>query len=438
MLHYAMQSQKNMHSHISTYTSFMIYKTIYYARGFLQIQNENEQTPKEIRAAITTALQEKLTPLPQDPSEIPEHIKAILPFTLPITQRSYTRATVNGLRKIFKFDKLTNNYFAKLPTLPERYQDLSPELQTYFPISNRQSLQYLSYFRRKLADYYTFTAIPNSYFQLPPPKKPLPTTYQELNYKVRGLFPFNSSTSKVPLAEAVAQLREYYIFKLLPSDYFITKPSLPTNIELICTDSLFTYPITDDTIAKTFLNEISQRYQVQFPLPDHIMQANPTDKPVLPTDSQELAKLNITLPITTPQQLTQIAKTLREHFYFKQLPTSWINITNPLAQDTNQEDNTDTNKTNLTKQPLPPIPDNIDDINSALLLNNIQLTLPITLQSQITLFIQTFKQLYTIRTIPNSLLKLPPLPTPTWEIFTPSTTLPNKPPTINTVAIDIS
>ena len=122
-----------------------------------------------------------------------------------------------------------------------------------------------------------------------------------------------------------------------------------TKTELIRTDSHFIYPITDDIIAKTFLNEISQHYYVRFPLPDHIMQANPTDKLALPTDSQELAKLNITLPITTPQQLTQIAKTLREHFYFKQLPTSWINITSPLAQNTNQEDNTDTNKTNLIK-----------------------------------------------------------------------------------------
>jgi hypothetical protein len=271
----------------------------------------------------------------------------------------------------------------------------------------------LSYFRRKLADYYTFTTIPNSYFQLPPPKKPLPTTYQELNYKVRGLFPFNSSTSEVPLAEAVAQLREYYIFKLLPSDYFITKPSLPTKTELIRTESDFTYPITDDTIAKTFLNEISQRYRVRFPLPDHIMQANPTDKPALPTDSQELAKLNITLPITTSQQLTQIAKTLRQHFYFKQLPSSWISIANPLTQNTDQTDKTDTNITEPTKQLLPLIPENIEDINSALLLNNIQLTLPITLQAEITPTIQNFKQIYTIRTISNCLLNLPPLPTPT-------------------------
>jgi flagellar hook-basal body complex protein FliE len=168
------------------------------------------------------------------------------------------------------------------------------------------------------------------------------------------------------------------------------------------------------------------------------MQANPTDKPALPTDSQELAKLNITLPITTPQQLTQIAKTLRQYFYFKQLPSSWINITNPLTHTTDQADNTDANTTTSTKQPLPPIPDNINDIISALTSNNIQLTLLITLQSKITSTMQTLRQLYTIKTIPSFLLDLPPLPLPTWEIFNSPTTLSSKPPTTNTVAMDTS
>ncbi|CAG8658765.1 6995_t:CDS:2, partial [Paraglomus occultum] len=349
------------------------------------------------------------------PNQIPQHIQNILPFTLPITQRSYTRATVNALRKIFKFDKLTDNYFAKLPILPDRYQELLPELQTYFPITSRQSLQYLLYFRCKLADYYTFTTIQSSYFELPPPKQPLPTTYQELYYRVRGLFPFNTSTSKVTLAEAVAQLKEYYIFKLLPSDYFITKLPLPNKTELIRTSSQFTYPITDDTLAKVFLDEISQHYH-----------------------NQELAQLNITLPITTPQHLTQIVKTLQQNFYFKQLPPSWINITNNLTHATDQTNNTNTNKPTQNKQPLPPIPNTNEEVQSALTQNNIQLTLPIILQSQITPTMQALRQLYTIPTIPDFLLNLPPLPTPTWKIFNTSTTSSDMPPITNTVAMDTS
>ena len=214
---------------------------------------------------------------------------------------------------------------------------------------------------------------------------------------------------------------------------------MPNNPELIRTNSQYAYPIIDNAIAKEFLEEVSQRYRIRFPIFDHIMQANPTDKPDLPTDSQELAKLNITLPITTPQQLTQIAKTLCQHFYFKQLPPLWINITNPIVQTAEQEDNADSsNKSIQTAQVLPPLPNSIEEVNSALTQNNIQLTLPITLQSEITPTMQILRQHYTICTIPDFLLNLPPLPTPTWEIFNTPTITPNEPPTTNTVAMDIS
>ena len=51
---------------------------------------------------------------------------------------------------------------------------------------------------------------------------------------------------------------------------------------------------------------------------------------------------------------------------------------------------------------------------------------------------QALRQLYTIRTIPDFLLNLPPLPTPTWEIFNTSITSSDMPPITNTVAMDTS
>ena len=78
-----------------------------------------------------------------------------------------------------------------------------------------------------------------------------------------------------------------------------------------------------------------------------------------------------------------------------------------------QEDNVDSNKSTQTTQALPPIPNNIKDINSALIQKNIQLTLPITLQLQITSTMQILKQHYTIRTILDFLLNLLSLATPT-------------------------
>src|SRR6185295_16139527 len=43
MLKQILISQYLSNINLTNYTFFMIYKTIYYARGFLQIQNENEQ-----------------------------------------------------------------------------------------------------------------------------------------------------------------------------------------------------------------------------------------------------------------------------------------------------------------------------------------------------------------------------------------------------------
>ena len=74
MLKQMLISQYLTNTNFTNYTSFMIYKTIYYARGFLQIQNENEQIPKLIRTSINNVLQEKLIPLLLNPNEIPQYI----------------------------------------------------------------------------------------------------------------------------------------------------------------------------------------------------------------------------------------------------------------------------------------------------------------------------------------------------------------------------
>ena len=232
--------------------------------------------------------------------------------------------------------------------------------------------------------------------------------------------------------------KEFYIFKLLPSDYFITKLPLPNNIEHIRTKTQFTYPITEDTLAKAFFEEASQQYCIRLSLPDYIMQANPTDKSNLSSNHQEITGLNITLPVTTAQQLTQTVKTLRQHFYFKQLPASWISITNSSAQATSPTNNTDTNDLTQTNQPLPPLPDNIQLINTLLSQQKILLTLPIILQADITPTMQLLRQYYTIRTIPSFLLNLPPLPSPTWEIFNTPTVPITEPPTTNSAAMDTS
>ena len=64
-----------------------------------------------------------------------------------------------------------------------------------------------------------------------------------------------------------------------------------------------------------------------FPIPDHIMEANPTKKLRLPDKATIILKHNIVLPITSPQQLTNTARLLRKDYYFTRLPEEWLDIT---------------------------------------------------------------------------------------------------------------
>ena len=78
----------------------------------------------------------------------------------------------------------------------------------------------------------------------------LPVTYHELNSRVRKLFPIDLSTEEYTVKEVKDILKEYYIFKNIPNDYFKQKPLLPKDLQKINLNSKFTYPITDNDKAK--------------------------------------------------------------------------------------------------------------------------------------------------------------------------------------------
>ena len=102
----------------------------------------------------------------------------------------------------------------------------------------------------------------------------------------------------------------------------LPNPPLPSNTSKIKTATLFKFPITDDLEAKEFVRQIVPYYRVQLSLPAEIMQANPTDKPTLPS-AEEITKYhNIFLSITTTQQLTTTARLLCKYYYFNQLPSN--------------------------------------------------------------------------------------------------------------------
>jgi hypothetical protein len=386
--------------------SAKIFGVIRYCKGFMKDKTlDNMET---LRTLINKAIEEILPELPAKPDHISAEIRDNLPFEIPIKRRSYTRAIVTCLHTIFKFQKLPESYFLNLPPPPENPGDIHPSIQHLFPISNRRALRELSYYKNKLQDFYTITRIPDSYFNLPKPKEPLPLVYQELNPKVRSFFPINTADTNIPLSKIVQELREYYTFTQIPNDFFVPKPKLPTNTIEIKTQTAFSYPIEDNSEAKKFIQETRPYYRFSLPLPTTIMLANPTDKPWLPENAEDLQDFNLTLPINSRKQLQDTARLLRQHYYFRKLPDSWVDL-----QDLNSNGSKDSSQ----KQE---ISNSITEIYNQLQQKEVDisnLVLPITDHEATTKTLTLLREYFTFNNIPPIILNLPPLPEPTWEIF---------------------
>jgi hypothetical protein len=382
-----------------------IYSIIRYCKNFMK--DNKPFDAKALKSEIIKALDSQLLSLPTTPDLIPEYILNTLPFTLPIKNRSYTRSIVSALHKIFKFITLPDTFFEKLDPLPMEPEELHPTIRDLFPITDRKALQNLAYYKKKLRDFYEVTTIPKNFFDLPKPKQPLPSTYQELNHAVRNIFPLDRNNPEMPILKAVTILKEYYTFRYLPNDFLKPRPKLPTDPHKIKTLSSFTYPIRDDETAKEFLNQIKFNYNFNLPLPIEIMEANPTEKPRLPQNPEDITQYNITIPITTPKQLTETARLLRQDFYFYKIPDSWIEI-NKEQENSSLENN------------KPPLPEDIQTINEFfqnLESNSDEITFPIKQHSDVPDVIYNLQQHFSFKHIPDKLLNLLPFPTPTWEIF---------------------
>ncbi|CAG8580924.1 12913_t:CDS:2 [Gigaspora rosea] len=88
------------------------------------IQHKSKLEFDEMRRAISDAFTDTLTDLPASPDEIPYEIREELPFELSILDKANTRPIVLALRKLYKFDKLPDNYFKRRYALPQDLQDL--------------------------------------------------------------------------------------------------------------------------------------------------------------------------------------------------------------------------------------------------------------------------------------------------------------------------
>ena len=206
--------------------------------------------------------------------------------------------------------------------------------------------------------------------------------------------------------------REYYKFKAIPNDFFKQKPILPKQSQDIKIRTEYMYPITDDIIAKEFLIAASSKYKIIFPISPEIMTANPTDKPRLPSNPDEIEDFNLTIPISSTRQLVDTARMLRPYYYFNKIPDTWIEI--------NQNTEEDSQTTPVLDQTTKPyIPATLVQLQEALekIEEEIHIILPIEKQEDILPTLAILRQHFEIANIPEYLLNLPLFLEPTWDIF---------------------
>lgn len=311
---------------LSKLNAHEITQYILYITSFTQIPLQLKyEKLKELIAQIQT---ENLINLPNTPEEIDEKIKEILPFKLPIEDRRNIRAVLASLRQIYIFSRLPDAYINdKHIPLPANPNLLNSNTKKFFPITSRKDLKNLKTYKEELKKFYYFSTIPPSYFDLPPPKQPLPSTPQELRPRLREIFPFFPKDEE-DFKTHIRLLREDYFFQTLPNDYIISKKKLPLDPTQLKLKTLFTYPIQDKQTALDFIEEIPHYFKIPDPLPLEYVSINYTNKLDLPTDLEKITEVNLTLPISTSKELIIAVRALREHYFFHKIPTKWIQIEN--------------------------------------------------------------------------------------------------------------
>jgi len=240
----------------------------------------------------------------------------------------------------YSFDRLPETYFHKNPKLPENPRDLIFKFQNIFPLKRRADLQNLSVYRQKLREAYDIPQkLPSSYFDFPPPKKPLPSTYHLLEPNLQTYFPFNSKDSSISFSQMISLMRETYYFKFIPNDYFFIKSKLPQHPPSSINTTLpFTFPIKESTTAISLLQFLSKYYTFTTPLSKEWIDLPPrnptndssntnTNKPHLPSDFNKVNETaGTTFPITDKKTLRENVIKTGKIYKFDKIPDEWIQI----------------------------------------------------------------------------------------------------------------
>jgi hypothetical protein len=267
-------------------------------------------------------------------------------------------------------------------------------------------LKDLSHHKNQLHNYYNFHGrLPESYFDLLPPKIPLPTTHQLLLSKFQKLFPYNSSTSTLKFSELVQELRSSYYFIKLPNDYFYIKPNLPSPEFIKDPNFTFSLPITDPSKVSSLISYLRNRYKFTSPLPPNWINLPPKNKTkeFSTNHNEELQTLpslnlvnqtsNSNFPITKPAQLIPNIRLAHKFFTFEKIPNEWIQIPK-------KHDITSIEEANLL----------LRELNS-----NIQL--PIKQDIDFNKSIKQLHQIFNFKRLPQNFITFEEQPNPTFQSF---------------------
>ena len=384
----------------TTLDAYEIARYTLYIAGFAKIKTTIDFDT--IRAMVTEAHSKSLTNLPESPENIPRQIQCMLPFTLPLTNRKHVRAVAITLRQIYIFERLPEAYIADhREPLPEHPEWLNEETRKLFPVKSRSDLKKVYGYKQQLQQYYIFSKLPDTYFDLPPKKIALPLTPQELTPCFRGQFPFFPIDSD-HFKEQVNKLRTVYAFERLPNDYLISKKRLPADPKDLTLATQFTFPISDKDAYQQFIQMLPRYYAIPEPLPQTYVNFNYTNKPALPTDPELVTKTNLTLPIATPKELVIAARALREHYFFWAIPKDWIQIPD---KETNTNDNG--------------FPKTIEQLNEQIQQRNLptKWKFPVERQEEFPEAADFLRRTFLVENIPEFVFKIESFPPPNWDLF---------------------
>ena len=341
--------------------------------------------------------QSHLPKIPDSYTDIPSHILIKLPHPIPIQKPSHIRPNVIALHNSYVFDKLPQHYIQLLPSLPQKIEDFPPSFQNIFPITERINLKNLKDYKSWLLTKYNFYGpLPKCYFNLPPPKKPLPTTHQLLPDHLKIYFPYNSQTSSLPFKELISKLKEIFFFTRLPNDFFFIKQQLPSPSKILDPDFNFSLPITSPNDISPLLSYLHKKYVFNSPLSKewiNLPPRSPIINSTLPPLPQNYNEANLTsgssFPITRPFDLLPNIKLAHQYFSFQKIPNDWIQIIS---------------KPTITS---------IDESNTLLKSHNINIQFPISMDLNFKHNIKTLHQIFNFTRLPSNFITQEIQPEPT-------------------------